>query len=351
MRSYVGLRALLPCWLVASLVVSSAEAQPWSGDPRRTATAQALFDQARAEMDSGDFATACPKLEEVVRLEPNGNGAKLKLAECYELDGRFASAFAMYTIAEAAAQAAGQTERVAWAHERGAAARARASTISIVVASEVGALAGFVVTRDDEPVGSAQWSTPIPVDGGRVVVVARAPGFAELRREVEVEAEGAALTVQIDHLDKAEEPVVVTPVKVEPPPPAAEPPPPAKKEPPVADVSNPMPSWVWITGAVGLASGIVGVALRADGAVVEADQADACGPKRDACPATYDVEGTNQRKLVDFGLFVGFGVSGAALLGAAVIGAVVHLTSASTSSAPRASLVVQPGGLMLTGSF
>jgi hypothetical protein len=85
------------------------------------AAAERLYEVATAAMDKGDYATACPKLEEVVRLVPDGIGAKLTLAECYEGAGRLASAWAVYGTARAVAAKAGQPDR-----EKKAAAKERA---------------------------------------------------------------------------------------------------------------------------------------------------------------------------------------------------------------------------------
>lgn len=319
----------LVCWLALLPVVglpSVAAAQSWSGDPKRTATAQSLFEQARVEMQAGDYRSACPRLEEVVRLEPSGAGAKLKLAECYEGAGRLASAYAMYTLAEASARAAQQPDRERWAAGRGAALKPRLSTVVIVLEESTAKLPGLTVERDGVEVGSGQWGSKIPVDGGEVVVVARAPGHMAFRAVLSVKAEADAqeVTVALEP-----EPVPMPTEAVAPAAPAAPSAPSAPIDrvvppPPVAARSS-VPAWVWITGGMGLASGLAGIGFRIDGAVVEGEQAEVCGPRRDACPASYDVDGTNTRKQRDFALFVGLGASGALATGAALIGLAVGL--------------------------
>lgn len=334
--------------LVVSAIPASAEAQPWSGDPRRTAAAQTLFEQAREEMEHHDYEAACPKLEEVVRLEPSGVGAKLKLAECYELSGRLASAYALYAIAETSAREAKQEDREAWARARIEGLRPRLSTIRIDVPDEVAALPGFKVERDGQDVRRGQWGTAIFVDGGKTTVIASAEGFVPLRREVEMKPESDAVAIRIERLEPAAAiaaPVTARPARVAPPPP---------KPPPARPAAPRVPTWAWITGSLGLASGIAAIAFRIDGAVVEADQADACGPARDRCPSTYDVEGTNRRKLVDFGLFVGLGAAGAASLAAGAVGAIIAVTSGNGGTqGPRPGVAVVPrwGGVDIVGAF
>ncbi len=91
----------------SALRASSAFAQPI--DARTMATAQALHDQGLKALDAKDYATACPKLEEVVRLVPDGLGARLSLAECYEGADRLASAWTVYLFVESAAARTHQT--------------------------------------------------------------------------------------------------------------------------------------------------------------------------------------------------------------------------------------------------
>src|SRR5689334_14360288 len=55
----------------------------------------ALFAEARAAFVAGDYATACPKFEEVVRMKP-GLGARLGLGDCYRAQVRLAKAYEVY---------------------------------------------------------------------------------------------------------------------------------------------------------------------------------------------------------------------------------------------------------------
>ncbi len=352
-------RLAFPAAVAGALAMPRATlAQPtnWSGDPRNTATAQALFDQARDEMKDGHFAEACPKLEEAIRLEPSGAGAKLKLAECYEGAGRLASAFATYVVAETAARAAGRTDRASWAAERAAALKPRLSTLTLSVAESAKGQEGLSLRRDGREIGRAEWGVGVPVDGGTVVVVAEAPGHIARTWKVDVRAEGDAATVVIEPLEA--EPASAPAPEPTPPPEAVAAPPPravAPRAAPTAEGPH-VPTWAWVTGGVGLASGLVGVGFRVDGVVVEADQADACGPARERCPRGYDVDGTNSRKLLDFGMFVGLGSAGAAALGIALVGAAVGLsedepgekeTAWSVSIAPTSSGL----GVSLSGAL
>src|SRR5262245_58809354 len=82
--------------LALCLACPPAAAQQVS--PQQRAAAQALFQAARASMDKKDYVTACPKLEEVTRILPDGVGGQFTLAQCYEESGRLASAWRAYLV-------------------------------------------------------------------------------------------------------------------------------------------------------------------------------------------------------------------------------------------------------------
>src|SRR5258708_2013252 len=63
--------------------------------------ADALFQSAKAAMDRGDLATACPRFAESQRLDP-AVGTTLNLGECEARSGKLAAALAHYEEARAA---------------------------------------------------------------------------------------------------------------------------------------------------------------------------------------------------------------------------------------------------------
>src|SRR3954463_4803863 len=75
--------------LAALVAISPARAQS------DKAAAQALFEQGMQLAREGAYATACPKFEESLRLEPS-LGSQYYLADCYEHAGRTASAWAHF---------------------------------------------------------------------------------------------------------------------------------------------------------------------------------------------------------------------------------------------------------------
>lgn len=174
-----------------------AAAWAQDADRERGIAAQALFEQAAREMDAGDYASACGKLEEVTKLAPDGLGAKLKLARCYEGQGRLASAWAQYAVVKSMAARMGQMERAQTAGERAAALGPKLATMNIEVPAALRVIPGISVTRDGLPLGEAQWGTALPVDAGGHEIVVTAPGYKPWKNQAEVVADGAAVTVAV----------------------------------------------------------------------------------------------------------------------------------------------------------
>jgi hypothetical protein len=200
-------------------LLARREAAAQQADPQQVAAAQALFEQASAALDRKDYASACPKLEEVVRLVPEGLGARLALGECYEGMGRLASAWTVYLRTETSAMQARQAARQKEAHQRAEALKPRLAQLKITVPSELRALPGLAVSRDGIPVGAAQWDLSLPVDKGKHVIVATASGRERWEKTIEIPSDGAAETVTIEVPEKpVEKPASPSPEKTPSPP-------------------------------------------------------------------------------------------------------------------------------------
>ncbi|WP_437683566.1 hypothetical protein [Sorangium sp. So ce131] len=195
-----GARELAPIALAAALI-APGPAQAQEVDRHAALTAQALYDQATAEMDAGSFASACGKLEEVARLVPDGLGAKLTLGQCYEAWGKLASAWAQYTIVEALAAKAGQAERSARAGAWAAALKPRLATLTVDVPEVVRGYRGLEIRRDGVPLGQPQWGASLPVDTGEHEIVATARNRKPWKRSAVVTADGEAVSVAIPALE------------------------------------------------------------------------------------------------------------------------------------------------------
>lgn len=169
-------------------------------DPQRALAAQALYDQATAEMDANNYASACPRLEEVTRLVPEGVGARLTLARCYEAIDKLASAWSQYALAQGLAVKVGQQQRAQDAAQKAAELKPKLATMRIEVAEATRKIPDLVVTRDGVPVGAPQWGMALPVDVGPHDVVAMAPGYVTRKKAFEVITNGAEIVVTLPRL-------------------------------------------------------------------------------------------------------------------------------------------------------
>jgi hypothetical protein len=182
---------------IAALVTIVYAPPPASAQPRRDpAAAEALFSEGQALVEKGDYERACPKLAESYRLDP-ATGALYALALCHERQGLFASAWVELMDVASRANAEGYTERERAARERAEALRNRLSFLVVRVAPETAALPGLVVTRDGIALGTAAWGSAIPVDPGRHLVVAEAPGYKAWSTTVSIGAGPVTESVEV----------------------------------------------------------------------------------------------------------------------------------------------------------
>lgn len=334
-RAICAASLLLACGLVIACP-RHARAE----DAQTQAIVQALFAEARDLLKRHRYAEACPKLEEVLRLEPQGNGARMMLAECYDAQGRLASSWATYVAAESFARQHGQQDREARAHERAEALAARLSRLRVVV-SDVDRPADLEVRLDGVVLGAGQWGTLLPVDGGAHVVVATARGRSSYRQEVTVEREGATLTLNVPTLAPSA--------------PAAASSSPAASLAPASSspvVAAPVPAartpayTPWALGG-GAALVVASVVFALDLRSVERRQDTLCGGDLKHCARTtpdYDPASDNARKNRDFGLALGLGGAGLALSAVGLWG----LLSPSSPVTPVAR--VGPDGAWIVGA-
>jgi tetratricopeptide (TPR) repeat protein len=164
-----ALGLLVTCSLVCEGSLAHA------AEPSDPAAAEALFAQGRALLQRGDYGQACPMLQESYRLDP-ATGALLAVALCHEGQGKLASAWVEFMNVAALAHAEHNSEREQSARTRAEALGPRLSYLVLRVSPEVAALPGLVLLHDDVALRPAAWGTPIPVDPGRHVLSASAPG-------------------------------------------------------------------------------------------------------------------------------------------------------------------------------
>jgi serine/threonine-protein kinase len=187
-----GLAAIV----LAVCVVATAPA--YAQNAADKATAEALFDQGRTLLVGGDYAAACPKFSESLRLDA-GLGAMLYVAQCYEHAGQTASAWAQFR--EAAAIAAKERDsREQLARDR--AARLEPTLSKLVVLVSAPDTAGLVVMRDGSALGRVLWGVAVPVDPGAHVISARAPGKKEWAATAQVWPSSAGATITVPRLEE-----------------------------------------------------------------------------------------------------------------------------------------------------
>lgn len=300
-------------WAVAGLAVAvatcalerTASAQ---GDPQKAATAASLFDQANAAMQQKNYATACPLYERVVDLIPDGVGAKLALAECYEASGRLASAYGMYVATEGAALRQNQPERVQKARERKEALKPRLAYLVIEVPDAIKQAPGFVLKKDNTDVVGAELGAPVPVDRGEHVLLTSATNRANWEKRFSVN-DGERVTVRVELGPEGEKGTVTTgPTgNVQVVPPTG---PQGKTE---KNFFSPLRIAGLGIGITGVVSAVVGIGLgvHAKGLYDDSNETDGCDATSNACPTQDGVDKRSSAVLfgnVSTGLVIAGGV-------------------------------------------
>lgn len=135
-----------------------------------------LFDEARKLMEDGEYAPACPKLEQSQKLDPQ-LGTQLHLGHCYEKLGQLAAAYRTF---QAAAELAALRNKQGHNEPREKVARERASNLesqlSLLELRPAEASPDLTIELDGTPIERAQWNRPFAIEPGDHVLRASAPG-------------------------------------------------------------------------------------------------------------------------------------------------------------------------------
>jgi serine/threonine-protein kinase len=191
----------------AALALGLTPLSASAGDPT---LAEALFNQGKALMRTGDFAQACPKLSESYQQDP-GTGTLLALARCQEGLGQLATAWTTYRSVIGRAEQQGRLDRAEAARRRAASLEPRLIKLKLEVPASVGALPDFVVLRDGSPLPKAAWDSAIPLDSGEHQIEARASGHIPWKKTITVATEGEEITVEVGAPEPDEQPPPVDP--------------------------------------------------------------------------------------------------------------------------------------------
>jgi hypothetical protein len=193
----VALKRLL--WAGAfSLTVTSGSAFA-AGSAADKAAAEALFDEGLKLLKAGKYPEACSKLESSQKTDP-GIGTLLYLGECYEKQGKTASAWATFREAASMAEEAGQSDRAKKGQARADRLTASLSKLTIEMAPENKGIVGLNVRREDQEVSPALFGTPVPVDPGQHVLRVTAPGYEGVEIPFTVAGNAATATVAVPPL-------------------------------------------------------------------------------------------------------------------------------------------------------
>jgi hypothetical protein len=315
--------------------------------------ASALVTKASELWDAGSIAEACVKYAEADRLAPT-IARKYRLGECYQNQGKFASAWVAFKEASALAKTTllsnPQDKRAKMqldaAQARLAELEMRIPKLSIVVAQPP---ADLVVTKDGEPVNSALFGVEVATDPGSHTITAKAAGFEDFSVTIDLQKAGVTET-KIELVKKGSKPAATasSATTTQPPPAASSAPPP----PPPASQGGGTPALTWVLGGVGVASLLTAGVLDIVANNKFSDSknpGNGCDASAKTCLA--DSQGAKEQK--DAQTFQTVSIialaAGVVLSG---VGVGIWVSSGNGhDSGPRASLVVTPGGLSLVGRF
>lgn len=307
----------------------------------QSAEAEALFEQGNRLMAESRLGEACEAFEASRRIEPRA-GTLIRLGECREANHQLASAWAAYKDALVRVKDPRKRD-VATAHIQDI--EPRLSHLILEIADDA-RVDGLVISRSGSALDPGLWNQAIPVDGGDLVVAARAPGFQDWRTPISVPEAGATLTITVPRLipNPLIEPVVLPP-----------PVPPRSLLP--VEPSEPVSRWtarrkaaigVASAGAVSLA---VAAILSAQASSFEHDAFQRCpeaGVPCTAAAAAQDTLDRGHRRAVyaDVGLGLGAGAIAAA---AALWWLGAPQDTSATAIAPTVS--TSGAGIALAGRF
>jgi hypothetical protein len=158
----------------------------------RVTDAEALFLAAKELTRQQDFEQACPKFEASYELDPQ-LGVLMNIADCYEQQGKVATAWARWNAAEEWAKREND-DRGRYIQDRRASLIPRLPKVVISVDAPV---EGLEIQRGDVPVPPASYGLEVPVDPGEVVVVVRRGAHVLETRRLQA-TEGQVVRVQLD---------------------------------------------------------------------------------------------------------------------------------------------------------
>ena len=162
----------------------------------QSAEAEALFNDGDRLFAARKFDEACEAFDASNRIESRA-GTIIRLGECREKQNRLASAWSAYRDALTRVK---DPYKKQVATERIAALEPRLSKLTIKLSADK-RVDGLAITRNGVAVDPALWNRAVPSDGGKLVFVAKAPGFKDWTTTVNVPVANGAVTVDVPRLE------------------------------------------------------------------------------------------------------------------------------------------------------
>lgn len=295
--------------LLALALLTTAAPRPARAQSSNYPAALALFNEGRALEEVGEYEQALERFQRSQQLHP-AVGTLLNIGACHEQLHRTASAWGAYSEAASLAATLRDFVRQPRAKAQADAIASRVAKLTIVTPKGK----ELVVTRNGGRVESAALDTAMPVDEGRYVFEATAPGRQPWSTTVDI-VDGETQTLTIPDLSIASN----APVG------------------PASDMRRTVGIGLELGGGAALATGLVFGALALGG---WSSVDDRCPDGR--CPdrATRDAEQSSRDRASTFATVS----TVTTILGAAALagGIVLHLTSR------KSAIALGPGGLTLT---
>lgn len=318
-------RHLAPLALGASISLSTTTAYSDDG----AAAAEALFVSARALVEQGKLAEACPKFEQSYAIEP-ALGTLLNLADCFERTERTASAWLRYREAAGAARVANEGERERIARERASRLEARLCKLTIDNRGR-SAPEDLRLVRDGVKIDSRTFGIETPIDPGvHLIRITRGDRSEERSITITSPSDGTACTTQVFTLpDWAIEATSSAPsIDMKPKSPSVAPPPPVEDD--VEGGFGVHHVIALATGGVGVIASAFGAGYGIDAIATQASAEELCRPEGCTSRGLAGLADAGQSADASTVFFI---VGGALV----TTGVILWLTSPSLDEPPRPS--------------
>lgn len=189
----------IPLALASTLFLAAAATTARADDP---AAALEQLKQGYALREAGKCSEAMPHFVESERLDPQPK-TLLNLADCEDRLGDLVSSQKHAVEARDLARQRGNAELLAIAEKRIAEVDTRLPRLTIRIAR--GAPPNTTVSRDGTPLGSVSLGVALPLNPGKHLIVAGAPGHADNKLQLTL-AERASQTIEVEPSVKLQEP-------------------------------------------------------------------------------------------------------------------------------------------------